>query len=207
MLLRDALLAYAHFLAILFLTAVLCAELAVYRQELAAPMARRLQRIDLFFGIAAIVVIVTGIARVVFGLKGADFYLHNPIFWTKMGLFLLVGLLSIAPTVHYLRWNAALSAGADPDPGRIAYLRAYPIAAYCGDRGACIHPALCGADVARTLMHAPWRLSSPAFCSRSYSRARQLRRKPIPRSKIRRSWIRGVRSRPNFIRTFPTDSP
>ena len=71
-------------------------------------MARRLQRIDLFFGIAAVVVIVTGIARVVFGLKGADFYLHNPIFWTKMGLFLLVGLLSIAPTVHYLRWNAAL---------------------------------------------------------------------------------------------------
>jgi putative membrane protein len=113
MLLRDALLAYAHFLAILFLTAVLCAELAVYRQELAAPVARRLQRIDLFFGIAAVVVIVTGVARVVFGLKGADFYLHNPIFWTKMGLFLLVGLLSIAPTVHYLRWNAALSAGAD----------------------------------------------------------------------------------------------
>ena len=72
MLLRDALLAYAHFLAILFLTAVLCAELAVYRQELAAPMARRLQRIDLFFGIAALLVIVTGIARVVFGLKGAD---------------------------------------------------------------------------------------------------------------------------------------
>ena len=113
MLLRDALLAYAHFLAILFLTAVLCAELAVYRQELAAPVARRLQRIDLMFGIAAAVVIVTGVARVVFGLKGADFYLHNPIFWTKMGLFLLVGLLSIVPTVHYLRWNATLSAGAD----------------------------------------------------------------------------------------------
>jgi putative membrane protein len=113
MLLRDALLAYAHFLAILFLTAVLCAELAVYRQELAAPIARRLQKIDLFFGIAALVVIVTGVARVAFGLKGADFYLHNPIFWTKMGLFLLVGLLSIAPTVHYLRWNATLSAGAD----------------------------------------------------------------------------------------------
>jgi putative membrane protein len=113
MLLRDALLAYAHFLAILFLTAVLCAELAVYRQELAAPVARRLQRIDLFFGIAAVVVILTGVARILFGLKGADFYLHNPVFWTKMGLFILVGLLSIAPTVHYLRWNASLSAGAD----------------------------------------------------------------------------------------------
>jgi putative membrane protein len=113
MLLRDALLAYAHFLAILFLTAVLCAELVLYRKELAAPVARQLQRIDLCFGIAAIVVIATGVARVVFGLKGAEFYLHNPIFWTKMGLFLLVGLLSIPPTVHYLRWNAGLAAGAD----------------------------------------------------------------------------------------------
>ncbi len=147
MLLRDALLAYAHFLAILFLTAVLCTELAVYRQELAAPVARRLQRIDLFFGIAAVVVIVTGVARVIFGLKGAEFYLHNPIFWTKMGLFLLVGLLSIPPTVHFLRWNASLSAGADairtsPD------LRAHPLAARSGDRRARVHPALCRAHVA-----------------------------------------------------------
>ena len=152
MLLRDALLAYAHFLAILFLTAVLCAELAVYRQELAAPIARRLQRIDLFFGIAAIVVIVTGVARVVFGLKGADFYLHNPIFWIKMGLFLLVGLLSIAPTVHYLRWNADLSAGADTIREEPLHLRSHSVAARRGDRGACLHPALCGADVARTLI-------------------------------------------------------
>jgi putative membrane protein len=131
MLLRDALLAYAHFLAILFLTAVLCAELAVYRQELAAPIARRLQKIDLFFGIAAIVVIVTGIARVAFGLKGADFYLHNPVFWTKMGLFLLVGLLSIAPTVHYLRWNATLSAGTDAireEPRTFARIRSLLVA-------------------------------------------------------------------------------
>jgi putative membrane protein len=128
MILRDALLAYAHFLAILFLTAVLCAELAIYRQELTAPVARRLQRIDLFFGVAAILVIVTGVARVWLGLKGADFYLHNPIFWTKMGLFVLVGLLSIPPTVHYLRWNALLAGGADaireepPTYGRIRSL-------------------------------------------------------------------------------------
>jgi putative membrane protein len=124
MLLRDALLAYAHFLSILFLTAVLCAELAVYRQELAAVVARRLQRIDLLFGIAAILVLATGAARVWLGLKGADFYFHNPIFWTKIALFVVVGLLSIPPTLHYLRWNARLAAGADAiREERRAYVR------------------------------------------------------------------------------------
>ncbi|HTA37497.1 MAG TPA: DUF2214 family protein [Candidatus Acidoferrales bacterium] len=128
---RDALLAYAHFLAILFLTATLCAELAIYRQELPAAVARRLQRIDLLFGIAAVLVLATGAARVWLGLKGWEFYFHNPIFWTKLSLFIVVGLLSIPPTMHYLRWNAKLSAGADgirDEPGTYARIRGLLVA-------------------------------------------------------------------------------
>lgn len=48
--------------------------------------------------------IVTGLSRLFFGLKGAAFYTHNPVFWAKMGLFICVALLSIAPTVAYVRW-------------------------------------------------------------------------------------------------------
>ena len=44
------------------------------------------------------------------GLKGASLYLHSPIFWTKMGFFAAVALLSIPPTIHYLR----LKGSADP---------------------------------------------------------------------------------------------
>ena len=55
--------------------------------------------------------IVTGVARVNFGIKGAAFYQHNPIFWTKIGLFVLVGLLSIPPTIAYIRWGRRNASG------------------------------------------------------------------------------------------------
>lgn len=41
------------------------------------------------------------------GYKGSDFYLRNPVFYTKVGIFLLVGLLSIHPTIQYFKWVAA----------------------------------------------------------------------------------------------------
>jgi putative membrane protein len=103
---RDALLHYAHFLCIFTLAALLTGELLLFRRSLPAAMLRQLQLVDRFYGIAAGLVIVTGIALVLYGLKGSAFYLHNAIFWTKMALFVMVALLSIPPTVAYLRWNS-----------------------------------------------------------------------------------------------------
>jgi putative membrane protein len=99
----DALLAWLHFLCIFTLVGTLISELVLYRREMDGARIALLRRIDILFGIAAGLVIVSGILRVTLGLKGAAFYLHNPFFWTKMGLFLALGLLSIAPTIHYLR--------------------------------------------------------------------------------------------------------
>ncbi|MEJ0097074.1 MAG: DUF2214 family protein [Bauldia sp.] len=42
-----------------------------------------------------------------FGIKGAGFYLPNPIFWAKIAAFLIVGLLSIPPTLKIIRWRIA----------------------------------------------------------------------------------------------------
>ncbi len=106
---RDALLHYAHFLCIFTLTALLTGELLLFRRSLPAAMLRQLQLVDRFYGVAAGLVIVTGIALVLYGLKGPAFYLHNAIFWTKMALFVTVALLSIPPTVAYLRWNSRKS--------------------------------------------------------------------------------------------------
>lgn len=44
------------------------------------------------------------------GIKGHDFYLHNLWFRAKLGCFVLVGLLSILPTIRFLRWRKALRA-------------------------------------------------------------------------------------------------
>ena len=110
MLTRDALLAYAHFICIIALASLLAGELLIVRKTLPGDLVRRLQAVDRWYGIVAGLVILSGLARLFLGLKGAAFYLHNPVFWTKMGLFVAVALLSIAPTVAYVRWNARKAA-------------------------------------------------------------------------------------------------
>lgn len=103
----DAIAAYAHYIAILAVAALLGSELVLYRAVLPAPYARTLQRIDAGFGISAILLIVTGVGRVYASHLGWPFFTHNPVFWLKMGLFASVGILSIWPTRHYLSWNVA----------------------------------------------------------------------------------------------------
>ena len=110
MLTRDALLAYAHFICIFALASLLVGELLLLRKTLPADFVRRLQAIDRWYGIVAGLVIASGLARLFLGVKGAAFYTHNPVFWTKMGLFVAVALISIVPTVAYVRWNARRSA-------------------------------------------------------------------------------------------------
>ncbi|HTU70151.1 MAG TPA: DUF2214 family protein [Candidatus Baltobacteraceae bacterium] len=105
--LLDVVLAWLHFLCIFFLVSTLVAELVLYRQRMDRFRLEQLRRVDTLFGISAVLVIISGILRVTLGLKGAAFYMHNPFFWTKMALFLAVGLLSIPPTVHYLRLKPA----------------------------------------------------------------------------------------------------
>lgn len=110
MLTRDALLAYAHFVCIFALASLLVGELIILRKTLPADVFRRLQLIDRWYGITAGLVIVSGLARLFLGIKGAAFYTHNHVFWTKMALFVIVALLSIPPTIAYIRWNARRAA-------------------------------------------------------------------------------------------------
>jgi putative membrane protein len=123
MLTRDALLAYAHFVCIFALASLLVGELVLVRKTLPADLFRRLQGIDRWYGIVAGLVILSGLARLFLGVKGAAFYTHNPVFWTKMALFVAVALLSIPPTVAYLRWNARRSADGSIVLGDAEYTR------------------------------------------------------------------------------------
>jgi putative membrane protein len=121
----DLTLAVLHHLAILTLILVVGAELALIRVELTGAAVRRLATVDLGYGIAAGVIVVAGVARVIFGAKGWLFYIHNPWFWAKMATFLGVGLLSIYPTVLFIRWHGAADADASfvPPPAAVAAVR------------------------------------------------------------------------------------
>lgn len=103
----DAILAYLHFAAIFTMIWFLAKEWTLLRAGVDALDLERLARADAGFGILAGLVLLSGAARAVYGLKGWAFYAHNPVFHLKVGLFVLVGLLSIAPTRAFLRWRKA----------------------------------------------------------------------------------------------------
>jgi putative membrane protein len=105
--LQDAALSYLHFVFVFILAGALAAEAFVLRLPVDGRVAHLLLRIDLFYGLSAVGVILAGIARVLWGAKGASYYMGQPFFWAKMAAFAIVGLISIAPTLAYFRWGKA----------------------------------------------------------------------------------------------------
>ncbi|MET0231193.1 MAG: DUF2214 family protein [Rhodanobacteraceae bacterium] len=111
----DAILAYVHFAAILSLVWFLAKEWTLLRAGAPRIDTERLASADAGFGVTAMLVLVTGGLRAVYGAKGWPFYAHNPAFHVKVTLFVIVGLVSIAPTLAFMRWREARRA----DPGYV----------------------------------------------------------------------------------------
>lgn len=111
--LLDALLAYAHFFSIIATVGMLMVEVILCRPGLNGATVKLLGRMDLVYFGAAILALATGLLRVFFGLKGSAFYLENPVFYIKVGLFVVVALISIIPTIRFIRW--ARQTSKEPD--------------------------------------------------------------------------------------------
>ena len=105
----EAILAYVHFLAILTMVVFISSEAALCRIEwINEKVVERLARVDAIYGMAAILVLATGIARTIWGVKGSGWYWTNPLLHVKLTLFIIVGLISIFPTITYIRWRRQL---------------------------------------------------------------------------------------------------
>jgi putative membrane protein len=103
----DLLLAIGHHLAVFLLVAILAAEFALLRPGLGGTRIGQLARIDAAYGGVATLVIVVGVLRVIFGASGWEYYVANYAFWAKMAAFLVMGLLTIQPTIAIRRWLKA----------------------------------------------------------------------------------------------------
>lgn len=101
----DLTLAILHHIAVFGLVATLAMEGVMLR----APTidTTRLARLDARFGMTAGLVFVIGVSRVIWGGKGWAFYAENPFFWAKIVTFVAIGLISIAPTILFLKWRKA----------------------------------------------------------------------------------------------------
>ena len=123
----DLILAIAHHLAVFTVAGLLFAEVVLLRPGIAPDRIRQLGMIDSFYGAASVLVIIAGVSRVIWGAAGWEYYVTNYMFWAKMAAFLLVGLLSIPPTLAVLGWRKQLAANPafSPDNAQVARLRRF----------------------------------------------------------------------------------
>ncbi len=121
----SALFAFLHHLAAFTLVSAIVVEWLLIRGELTALNIRRLARADAFVGASATAILVIGALRVMYFEKGPAFYTHNVAFFAKMALFLAGALLSIYPTMQFIKWSRVAKSGhaMAPDAGKLALVR------------------------------------------------------------------------------------
>lgn len=94
---------YVHFLGIILLASTLFTEHIMLKKVMIPAEMKKLAVVDLIYGISAILVLASGLTLWFAVGKPATFYNSNPIFHTKITLFLVVGVMSIYPTMFILK--------------------------------------------------------------------------------------------------------
>lgn len=113
--LPSALVAYVHYLSFMLCFGALVLERRLIRANPDRSVATWMVITDVVYGIAALALLLSGIARVLYFGQGSSFYTENPLFWWKVGLYLSVGALSLYPTVTYILWALPLRKGELPE--------------------------------------------------------------------------------------------
>jgi len=67
-------------------------------------------------------ILIVGFSRAIFAAKGWDYYEHNAFFWAKIGTFVAIGILSVPPTLAFLKWRRT---GAPPTDAAVHQARRY----------------------------------------------------------------------------------
>lgn len=106
--------AYFHYLGFMLAFAALTVEAFNLKKEMTLDEAKRVAFADAAYGIAATIILITGILRVIYFGKGTDYYLNNPFFQAKMAVFILVSLFSLYPTFTFILWFKDLQKGLIP---------------------------------------------------------------------------------------------
>lgn len=109
----SALFATLHHILFLTIMLMLSFEMLMLKQPSPASI-RKIMYYDAIYGIAAILIVIIGALRVMYFEKGAAYYMHSTPFIAKMIFFIATGLISVYPTVTFLKWNKSLKQGVVP---------------------------------------------------------------------------------------------
>jgi len=108
---------YLHFIAILVLAGALLIENMASARNISGEDARNLAKVNAVYGLSALLVFLFGLTLWLWVGKPSEFYTGNMIFQLKLGIFVLVALLSLYPTGFFIRHrNSSADSLAVPAP-------------------------------------------------------------------------------------------
>jgi putative membrane protein len=100
-----ALFAWLHFLAMGIGVGLLLAEHWLCRRMPDRAQVKFLGQVDLGYQLALIASLATGLARLLSSGQDPAYYLANRLFWLKIGIFAMIVVVAVGPTLQYIRWN------------------------------------------------------------------------------------------------------
>ncbi len=100
----EIILRYVHFISIFTIVGALVSEHLLLKKEMTRVEIKRLSKIDAIYGLAAFTLLGVGLT-LWFGNVGkpSQYYSQNWIFHFKISLFATIGLLSVYPTIFFLK--------------------------------------------------------------------------------------------------------
>ena len=119
----SAFFAFLHFVAVFGVVATVFLEWQTMSPAPTHAEALRIQRCDRWYGMFAMMLVAVGLLRVYYFEKGSAYYFGNPVFNAKLTLFVLVGLVSIYPTMRFIKWRKQMRQGAAPVVSAAEYRR------------------------------------------------------------------------------------
>ena len=100
----EIILRYIHFVSIFTIVGSLVSEYLLLKKEMTRTEIKRLSIVYAAYGFAALTLLIAGLTLWLGGFgKPTEFYTRNWIFHTKIALFITIGLLSIYPTVFFIK--------------------------------------------------------------------------------------------------------
>lgn len=104
----ETLLAAVHMVAILTLIVFQSSQAALCRSEWMSPaVLQRLHRLDVILWTVVAFLLATGVARLLWGAKGVEWYSSRPLFHLKMTIVLAMLALAVVVSVRLRKWLTA----------------------------------------------------------------------------------------------------
>lgn len=95
---------YIHFISIMIVFAMVAAELVLVQKTVSRSVVKKLFVVDGIYGAFSLILVGAGLYMWLGGIgKPVEFYNQNVLLHLKVGLFLMVGILSLWPTRYYFK--------------------------------------------------------------------------------------------------------